>query len=75
VALLEAGGDPELLLDGGLQTGGLGEVVSLSAVRDQNVHPIPLELMDDVYPMIAARRRGVNNYGKEGMACPRKTSR
>jgi hypothetical protein len=54
VALLEAGGDPELLLDGGLQTGGLGEVVSLSAVGDQNVHPFLLELMNAVYAIITA---------------------
>ena len=39
VALFEAGGDAELFLDGGLQTGGLGEVVSLSAVGDPDLHP------------------------------------
>ncbi|MEK7709398.1 MAG: hypothetical protein AAB324_01505 [candidate division NC10 bacterium] len=54
VALFEAGGDAELLLDGGLQTGGLGEVVSLSAVGDQNVHPFLLELMNAVYAIITA---------------------
>src|SRR3972149_6471723 len=38
-ALAEVGGDPVRVLDGGLQTGGLGEVVSLSAVGDPGVHP------------------------------------
>ena len=33
-----AGGDAVLALDGGLQTGGLGEVVSLPAVQDLDVH-------------------------------------
>jgi len=61
VALLEAGGDAELLLDGGLQTGGLGEVVSLSAVGDQNVHPFLLESMNDVHPIIAASRGAVKS--------------
>jgi hypothetical protein len=37
-AFLEFGGDPVLALDGGLQTGGLREVVSLPAVRDEDVH-------------------------------------
>ncbi len=37
-AFLETGGDPVLLLDGGLQTGGLREVVSLPAVGDEDVH-------------------------------------
>jgi hypothetical protein len=41
-ALLEVRGDAVLVLDGGLQTGGLGEVVSLAAVRDPYVHPILL---------------------------------
>jgi len=54
VALFEAGGDAELFLDGGLQTGGLGEVVSLSAVGDQNVHPLLLESMNAVYAIITA---------------------
>ena len=61
MALFEVGGDAELFLDGGLQTGGLGEVVSLSAVGDQNVHPILLELMNAVHPMIAARPRAVKS--------------
>jgi hypothetical protein len=61
VALFEAGGDAELFLDGGLQTGGLGEVVSLSAVGDQNVHPFLLESMNDVYPIIAASRGAVKS--------------
>ena len=39
---LEGGGDAVLGFDGGLQTGGLGEEVSLPAIRDQNVHPILL---------------------------------
>jgi hypothetical protein len=42
LAFFEVGGDPELLLDRGLQTGGLGEVVSLPAVGDQDVHPVLL---------------------------------
>jgi hypothetical protein len=37
-AFLQPGGDAVLVLDGGLQTGGLGEVVSLSAVEDLDVH-------------------------------------
>ncbi len=37
-ALDERGGDAVLALDGGLQTGGLGEVVSLAAVLDRDVH-------------------------------------
>ena len=42
LAFFEVRGDPELLLDRGLQTGGLGEVVSLPAVGDQDVHPVLL---------------------------------
>jgi len=41
VPLLEVGSDPEFLLDGGLQTGGLGKVVSLSAVCDLDRHRLP----------------------------------
>jgi hypothetical protein len=37
-AFLQPGGDAVLVLDGGLQTGGLGEVVSLPAVQDLDVH-------------------------------------
>jgi len=37
-AFLEHCGDAVLLLDGGLQTGGLGEVVSLPAIADLDVH-------------------------------------
>ena len=37
-ALLQAGGDAVRVLDGGLQTGGLGQVVSLAAVQDLDVH-------------------------------------
>ena len=37
-AFLQAGGETVLALDGGLQTGGLGEVVSLPAVQDLDVH-------------------------------------
>ncbi len=61
VTLFEAGGDAELLLDGGLQTGGLGEVVSLSAVGDQNVHPFLLKLMSAVYAIITAWPRAVKS--------------
>jgi hypothetical protein len=38
VPALEASGDAELLLDRGLQTGGLGVVVSFGAVGDLDVH-------------------------------------
>jgi len=38
VPFLENGRDPVLRLDGGLQTGGLGEVVSLPAIADLDVH-------------------------------------
>jgi hypothetical protein len=38
VPALEARGDSELFLDGGLQTGGLGVVVSFRAVGDLDVH-------------------------------------
>ena len=41
-AFLEVRDDPVPFLDGGLQTGGLGEVVSLAAVRDLDLHPILL---------------------------------
>ena len=41
---LEGGVDAVLGFDGGLQTGGLGEEVSLPAIRDQNVHAILLSL-------------------------------
>ena len=44
-AFLEGGGDAVLCFDGGLQTGGLGEEVSLPAIRDQDVHPILLRSM------------------------------
>ena len=37
-AFLQPGGDTVLVLDGGLQTGGLGQVVSLPAVQDLDVH-------------------------------------
>src|SRR3989338_3041523 len=37
-AFTQAGGDAVLVLDRGLQTGGLGEVVSLPAVQDLDVH-------------------------------------
>ena len=37
-ALDERRGDAVPVLDGGLQTGGLGKVVSLAAVLDPNVH-------------------------------------
>jgi len=39
VPFLENRGESVLGLDGGLQTGGLGQVVSLSAVSDLDVHP------------------------------------
>ena len=39
VPFLERRRDAVLVLDGGLQTGGLGQVVSLSAVSDLDVHP------------------------------------
>jgi len=37
-ALFQPGGDAVLVLDGGLQTGGLREVVSLPAIEDLDVH-------------------------------------
>ena len=37
-AFLQPSGDAVLVLDGGLQTGGLREVVSLPAVQDLDVH-------------------------------------
>jgi len=37
-AFLQPGGEAVLVLDGGLQTGGLGEVVSLPAIEDLDVH-------------------------------------
>ena len=40
-AFVQVSDDPVLVLDGGLQTGGLGQIVSLAAVRDPDVHPIP----------------------------------
>ena len=40
-AFLQPGGDAVLVLDGGLQTGGLGEVVSLPAIQDLDVHAQP----------------------------------
>ena len=40
VTALEISGHPESLLDGGLQTGGLGVVVSFHAVRDPDVHEL-----------------------------------
>src|SRR2546428_7397405 len=43
-ALFERRRDAELGLDGGLQTGGLWEVVSLPAVSDLDVHPLLLAL-------------------------------
>jgi hypothetical protein len=39
VPFLEHRGESVLGLDGGLQTGGLREVVSLAAVSDLDVHP------------------------------------
>ena len=39
---LQISGDAVLVPDGGLQTGGLGQVVSLAAVDDRDVHPILL---------------------------------
>jgi hypothetical protein len=58
-AFLEVGGDPVLFLDGGLQTGGLGEVVSLAAVRDLDLHPILLwdhRVWSNVFPMLRVAR-------------------
>ena len=41
-AFLQCGRDSVLLLDGGLQTGGLGEIVSLPAVQNLDVHAVLL---------------------------------
>jgi hypothetical protein len=38
VAALQVSGDAELALDRGLQTGGLGRVVSFQAIRDLDLH-------------------------------------
>ena len=43
-ALFQSRRDAEFGLDGGLQTGGLWEVVSLPAVSDLDVHPLLLAL-------------------------------
>ena len=45
-ALAQRGGDAVLVLDGGLQTGGLRQVVSLAAIQNLDVHaaPFPDEL-------------------------------
>ena len=37
--LAQRGGDAVLVLDSGLQTGGLRQVVSLAAIEDLDVHP------------------------------------
>ena len=37
-ALAQRGGDAVLVLDGGLQTGGLRQVVSLAAIEDLDLH-------------------------------------
>ena len=42
VPFLEHRGESVLGLDGGLQTGGLWEEVSLRAIRDQDIHAILL---------------------------------
>ncbi len=47
VPALEVSGQPELLLDGGLQTGGLGVVVSFGAVGDQDLHTLTPLLTSD----------------------------
>ena len=46
-ALAQRGGDAVLVFDGGLQTGGLRQVVSLAAIQNLDVHtgpPFPDEL-------------------------------
>jgi hypothetical protein len=61
---LEVGGDTVLLLDGGLQTGGLGQVVSLAAVRDPDLHSLLLRrrVASGIgLPPAAADRRGARN--------------
>ena len=45
---LERRGDSVLGLDGGLQTGGLWEVISLAAVSDLDVHPSLLTESDHI---------------------------
>ena len=49
VPALKTSGDAELFLDGGLQTGGLGVVVSFGAVGDLDVHACTLLSGRDVY--------------------------
>ena len=41
-AFFQRGRDSVLRLDGGLQTGGLGEIVSLPAIQNLDVHPLLL---------------------------------
>ena len=53
VARLERGGDAVLVLDRGLQTGGLGQVVSLGAVGDLDVHQFLLSL-NPIYNAVSA---------------------
>jgi hypothetical protein len=60
VAFLQRGGDAVLVLDGGLQTGGLREIISLAAVGDQNVHPI---LLSHTVDMIQTLPRAVKPAG------------
>src|SRR5215831_634636 len=59
-AFLQLGDDPVLVLDGGLQTGGLRQVVSLAAVRDPDLHPIPLSVRAAPRRPSEPGRRGAN---------------
>jgi len=62
VATLEGRGEAVLALDRGLQTGGLREVVSLSAVGDLDVHPCPplSEIALMMQPPAASVKPGVS---------------
>ena len=67
VSFFQAGGDAVFGLDGGLQTGGLGEVVSLAAIGDLDVHPFLLS--DKRHPMIRAVVASVKPWPWSSVLC------
>ena len=56
VPFLEDCADSVLVLDGGLQTGGLGQIVSLSTVQDFDVHSSSFPLGWNVTILYTTRR-------------------
>ena len=75
VSALEASGDPELFLDGGLQTGGLWVVVSFGAVGDLDVHartPFPARgaSLDDSRGGDVARGKALCAVGVRARSAP-----